>query len=143
MFIIAIDEAKPCKFVYCGVLIEFFFLIGKAFQRDEFNIYLYSLARISHLLVGLGLIGWLCWSLRKQSQPFEDAIEALDAASVTTLAKPVPQLGKTELWIAPLHISDELQLIRSMLVRVMMRAFGLVGKRFSCSVPACFPEIDV
>ena len=121
MFLISINKAKSGKFVDSSVLIKFLLLIGEAAHRDILDIYLNTLARISHLFVRLGLIGWLCWSLRKQSQPFEYSIEALDPAGIPSLAKPVPKLGKTELWIAPPHISDELQLIRSVLIRVVMR----------------------
>ena len=63
--------------------------------------------QISHLLVWLRLVGLLCLSLRKQSKPFENLIKALDTASITAFAKLVPQLGKTKLWIAPLHTTYE------------------------------------
>ncbi len=36
--------------------------------------------------------------------PFENSIEALNTAGITTLAKPVSKLGMTELWITLPHI---------------------------------------
>ena len=121
MFFITVNETHARELVNGGVLIELLLLIGKATHRNIFDIYLNTLTRIGHLFIRFGLIGWLCQSLRKQSQPFEDSIKALDAAGITMFAKSVPKLGKTELWIAPPHISDEFQLIRRMLVGVVMR----------------------
>lgn len=57
MFLIAVNEPKPCKLVNCGVLIEFLFLVSKAQQQNEFNIYLNTLTGVGHLLVRLGLVG--------------------------------------------------------------------------------------
>ena len=122
MFFVAVNETQTRELINRGVLIEPLLFVGKAAHRNIFDIYLNTLTRIGHLFIRLGLIGWLCRSLRKQSQPFKDSIKALNAAGITTLAKPVPKLGNTELWIAPLHISDEFQLIRSVLVRMVMRS---------------------
>ncbi len=93
VFLIAVNKAKSGKLVDSSVLIELLLLIGETAHRNIFDIYLNTFARISHLFVRLGLIGWLCWRLRKQSQPFKDSIEALDPAGITTFAKPVPKLG--------------------------------------------------
>ena len=40
--------------------------------------------------------------------------------------EPLPQFGKTELRVALPHILDELKLIGSMLVRVMVRTLGML-----------------
>ena len=97
MFFITVNETHARELVNGGVLIELLLLIGKATHRNIFDIYLNTLTRIGHLFIRFGLIGWLCRSLRKQSQPFEDSIKALNAAGITTFAKSVPKLGKTEL----------------------------------------------
>ena len=83
------------------VYAELLFLIGEAAHRNILDIYLNTFARISHLFVRLGFIGWLCWSLRKQSQPYEESIAALDTSGISSFEKPEPKLGKTELWLAP------------------------------------------
>ena len=93
MFLIAINKTKSGKLVDSSVLIKFLLLIGEAAHRNILDIYLDTFARISHLFVMLGIIGWLCWSLRKQSQPFEDSIEALDPTGIASFAKSVPKLG--------------------------------------------------
>ena len=122
MLLVGGQKSQTGELVNGGVLIELLLLIGKAANRNILDIYLNTLIRIGHLFIRLGLIGWLCGSLLKQSQPFEDSIKALNAAGITTFAKPVPKLSKSELWIAPPHISDEFQLIRRVFVRVVMRA---------------------
>ena len=93
VFFIAVNKTQARELVNGGVLIELLLLIGKAANRNILDIYLNTLIRIGHLFIRLGLIGWLCGSLLKQSQPFEDSIKALNAAGITTFAKlcePIP-----------------------------------------------------
>ncbi|MEG2378043.1 MAG: hypothetical protein RSC43_06785 [Clostridia bacterium] len=66
------------------------------------------------------------------------------AAGVATFAQSVPELNHAQCGVvAAAHIADELQLISTVLIRMVMRSAGQARKGREGSVVPCFPEIDV
>ena len=137
------EETQAGELIYGGVLEQAQVRIGDAAVRHHLYIHLDTLAGISHLLIGLGLVGWLLLCLRKQAQLPHDPEQALRAAGITSFPQSVPQLHHTEVRIATAQVPDQLQLRLCVLVGVVMRPPGLTGQGLHGPIPACFPEIDV
>ena len=70
MFLISVNEPQPCELVDCGILVELLLLVGKATQRNKFDIYLNAFAGVGHLLVRPGLVGWLLLELAEAKPTF-------------------------------------------------------------------------
>ena len=84
-----------------------------------------TLARIGHLLIGFGLIFLLFLTSRKQSQLLHNPVQALRAPAIASLLQMPPELNQTQARIPAAHVSDQLQLILGMLIRMAVRPFGL------------------
>ena len=107
------------------------------------HIDLNALARIGHLLIGFRMKDSFLLLWRKQPRFAHDPEQALQAAGITSLPQPVPQLHHTQVWITAAQIPDQFQLCRCVLIGMTAGPPGLAGQGFHGAVPARFPEVDV
>ena len=71
------QEVQANKLIYSGILEEPQLRVRNTFAWDHFDIHLYPLAGIRHLLVGLWGIGVLGFGLLEHPQPAHNAKQAL------------------------------------------------------------------
>ena len=140
---IGCKETQTSKFINGGILEQPKFRISDAAAGNHLHVHLDPLSRISHLLVGLGFIGWFLFSLRKQAQLSHHPEQAFRTAGVAALTQPVPQFHHAQLWVPAAHVPDQLQLRLCVLVGMAVGPSGLTGQRLRRSIPACFPKVDV
>ena len=55
----------------------------------------------------------------------------------------MPQLDHAQRWISAVHVTNELQFLLHMLVRMTVRASGLAGEGRHTSIPTLLPKVDV
>lgn len=128
LLLIGPEEAQARELVDSGVLEQAQLGICDTGLGNHLDVYLYSLAGIGHLLVGLSLVSGFLLNTMRKAQSAQHTEQALRAAGITSLSQPVPQLRQAQLWIPAAHVLDKLELLRRMFVRVVMRAAGLAGQ---------------
>ena len=143
MFWVGSQETQASKLVNGSILEQTQLGISNASAWNDLHIHLDTLARIAHLLVRLRFIKLLFLRWREQAQFTHDPEQALRAAGVTPLPQPMPQLYQSQVRITAAHIPNQFQLCLCMLIGVTVRPPRLTGQRFSRSVPACLPEVDI
>ena len=125
LFRVRRQEAKSGELIYSGVLIQSKLRIGNTASWNNFDIHLYSLPRISHLLVRFWYITLFSLFLFEHTKPFHDTIQAFRSAGIASFFQAMPQLNHSQIGIAVTHILDKLQFVRSVFRRVVLRTFGL------------------
>ena len=90
LFWISGEEAQPRKLVDSRVLEQPFVGICQAAQWDNLDVDLDTLTWILHLLIRLGLVGFLPLGLRGQAKLAHYAEQALRTTGVSSLLQPVP-----------------------------------------------------
>ena len=108
LFRVRRQEAKSGELIYSGVLIQSKLGIGNSASWNNFDIHLYSLPRISHLLVRLWNITFLGLFSLEHSKPFHDAIQAFRSAGIAPFFQAMPQLDHSQIGIAATHILNKL-----------------------------------
>lgn len=93
--------------------------------------------------IGLGLVVFLLFLLRRQSLAMKNTPQVLYAAGVPALSHSRPQFLYAQVEVAAAHISDELQLRVYMLIRMESRTARLTRQRLDAAVEACFSEVAV
>ena len=119
------EEPQAGELIYRCILKKSQFRVANALSGYHFHIHLNPLARIGHLLIGFGLIFLLFLTIRKQSQLLHNPVQALGVPAIASLLRMPPELNQTQARIPAAHISDQLQLILGMLIRMAVRPFGL------------------
>ena len=115
--------AKAAVFVYEGILIPFsaFLLPNNADFWDEFDIDLSALARILHLFIRLGNILGI-WQLHSHLASFaQESVKTGNGSGVPSLPELDPEYHQTCIGVPATHIVDELNLLRTVLVGMMVR----------------------
>ena len=107
------------------------------------HIHLDPLTWVIHLLVGFWRIPLFLFLFRKHTHPPHHPEQALRSAGIAPLAEPTPQLYHTKIRISSPHISDELQFLICMLVRMTVWPPGSASQGFHTSVPSGPPEVDI
>lgn len=90
------------------------------------------------------------WGCRVSSAVFEgtcslthDAVETRGTARVAAQFQAIPKLDHAQGGIASAHVTDELQFLLRVLVRMVMGSAGEAGQGFNGAVPSISPEVDV
>ena len=143
LFRVGGQEAQACELVNGCVLVQAQLRVSDAAAGNHLHIYLDPLSRISHLLVGLRLVGRFLLFLWKQPQLSHHPEQAFRAAGVAPLPQPVPQLHHTQIWIAAAHVPDQFQLRFCVLVWMAVGPSGLADQGFCSTIPASPPEVDI
>ena len=141
----SIYKAPAGVFVNGDVLIELLSLsrIDKVDGGDKFHINLDALPWMVHLFIRLRNLFEVGRMDGHDALSFEETVKTGNGAGVTTLGKLHPEDDQPCIRIASAHIRDELDLLRGMLVRMMMRASGTVPEGLDRAVEALFPPVDV
>ena len=74
---------------------------------------------------------------------FEETVETGNGAGIAALHELDPENDETGIRVTPAHIVDELNLLGSMLVRMVMWSSGVFTQRFDRAVEAAFPAVDI
>jgi len=143
LFRIGSQEAQTCELINGGVLEQAKLRVRNAPAGHHLHVYLDPLAGIGHLLIRLGLIRFFLLSPRKQSQLAHNPEQALRAAGIAPLPQPVPQFHHAQVWVAAVHVPDQLQLRLCVLVGMAVGPPGLAGQGCHAPIPAGLPEVDV
>ena len=108
-----------------------------------FNVDLDTLARIKHLFVGLRDVLGVRRFNRRKRKSFKEPVKTGDRSCIAARPELDPKDDKAYVRVAAPHVPDQLDLIGSMLIRVMMRASGMVSERIPGAVITVLPAIDV
>ena len=117
--------------------------IHKAGRRDKFHIYLDTLTRMIHLLIGLGDILGIWGMYCHDALPFEESIEAGNGTGIAALHELYPENDETSIRVAPAHIEDKFDFLRGMLVGMMVRLSGTVTQGLDGAIKAAFPAVNI
>ena len=116
---------------------------SKAGRGDKFDIHLYSLAGTIHLLVRFRDVLGIRGMKSHDTLFFEETVETGNGAGIAALHELDPENDETGIRVTPAHIVDELNLLGSMLVRMVMWSSGVFTQRFDRAVEAAFPAVDI
>ena len=132
-------------FIKRSILIKLlsFCFIDQTTGRNEFHIDLEPLPGIFHLLIRLRDILGIGKFFSQEPLFLKEAVETRDGTFISALPEFHPENNQTSMRIAPTHIPDELDLFRSMLVRMGMGTPGAVTQRVPGAVIAVFPAINI
>ena len=128
-----------------GVLVKAFALgrSDHADSGDEFNIYLYALSGIVHGFIGLRDVLGILRFYGHDTLFLKKTIETRDGAGIASLHELDPEDHQPSMRIAPAHIGNKLNFLRSVLVWMMEGPPGKLSKRFNRAVIAAFPAVNV
>ena len=76
-------------------------------------------------------------------KPSENTPKTGNRARISTLREFYPKYDKSGMRVSTAHVFDELQFLRSMLFRMMMRSSRMFSKRLDRAVKTATPTIDV
>lgn len=117
--------------------------VDKAGRRDEFHIYLDTLSGMIHLLIRF----WDVFRVGRMEGShvlfLEETVKTRNRAGITTLHKFYPKDDQTCIRVTPAHIRDQSDLLRSVLVRMVVRSAGEVAQGLNRAVKASFPTINI
>ena len=125
LFTVRCQEAKSGKLIYSGVLIQSKLRIGNTASWNNFDIHLYSLPRISHLLVRFWYITLFSLFLFEHTKPFHDTIQDFRSAGIASIFQAMPQLDHSQIGISTAHILNKLYFIWRMLRWMVFWTFRL------------------
>ena len=146
MLLKSLHKAPAGVFIKGSVLEELLsdhMAVDQTGRGDKFHIDLDTLSRVVHLLIRLGDIFGVWRMDGHDALSFEETVKTGNGAGVTALDKLHPEDDQPCIRIASAHIRDELDLLRGMLVRMMMRASGTVPEGLNRAIKALFPSVDV
>jgi hypothetical protein len=125
-----------------SVLKQAKFWISDAFAGYDLHIDLDSFSRMSHLLIGFGLVRILLLDCYK---PFtlQYTPEGFDASGITSFPEFAPEFDHSEFGISPSHIMNEFQFFLCVFIRMVMRTPGFGPERINAAVPPLQPEVNV
>lgn len=107
------------------------------------NIDLNALARMGHLFIRLWDVFRIGRFDRKALKTFQNTPQPSNRTRVTALTELHSENNEASMGISAPHIADQLKLLVSMLVRMMMGPTGTIAKRVPSAIIAVFPAIDV
>lgn len=141
MFLKSFHIPPAGVFIDGGILIKAFSFcfIDQTGGRNEFDIDLYPLPRIFHLLIRLWDVFGIGKFLSHDTLLFEETVETGDGAFITTLHEFDPENDQSGMRIASAHIPDQFNLVRSMLVWMGMGTSGTVAQGIPGTIVAVFP----
>lgn len=112
--------------------------VFKTGGRNEFDIHLYMLRGIGHLLIGFRYVFWILGMDSQDALFFEEAVKVWDGAGITALPEFDPENDQAGMGVTASHIQDQLFFLRGMLARVMAWSSGEVPQRFQRAVKRRF-----
>lgn len=146
VFFKSLNETPAGEFVDGSVLEKLFANDLAVFQTgkgDEFHVNLNTLPRIIHLLIGFRDVFGVRWFYSHNTLFSEETIQSRNRAGIAPLPELDPEDDQSGVRISAAHISDQRELLRGMLIRVVMRFSGAFPKGFNGAVIASFPAVDV
>ncbi len=111
--------------------------------RDKFHIYLNVLSGMVHLLVRLGNILRIVKVESHDTVLFEEMAESRNGAGIAALHELNPENHKVGVGVSPVHMHDQFDFIRGMLVRVMVRSSGAVAQGVNRAVITSFLAVNI
>lgn len=146
VFFKSLYKAPPGIFVNSGILEKMFsndLAVDKAGRGDKLHIHLNTLSGMVHLLIGFRDILRIRRMDRHNALLFKEAVQSGNGAGITTLHELDPEDNKAGIRIASAHIRNELNLIRSMLIGMMMGPSGEIPQGFNGAIKAALPAVNV
>ena len=146
VFLKGFHETPSGILINGSVLEELFSNDSAVFEaggRDKFNIHLDTLPRVFHLLIRLRDVLWIGRMDRRKALFFEEAVESWYGAGIAALPELDPENDETSIRVTASHIEDKLLFLRSMLVRVMVRASGTISQGVNGAIKTVFPTVDI
>ncbi len=146
MLLKCLQIAETAVFVEEGVLIIPAFFGSSTDQTalgNEFDINLYPLARILHLLIRFWDI-FRVWQLLRHLSAFtQEAVQPRNGACVTPQPQLYPEYHQTGVWIPAAHILNEFNLIGPVLVWMPVRSVGAILQRLQGPIIPLAPAVDI
>lgn len=146
MLLKSLHKAPSGILINGGILEEMFSddsAVDKAGGGNNLHIDLEALSGVVHLLIKLWNILGVGRMDGHDTLLFEETVKAGDGAGVTALHELDPEDDESGMRVAPAHIRDEPDLLRSMLVGVVVRPAGAVTEGLNGTVKAAFPAVDI
>ena len=116
---------------------------GQAALGDKFDINLYPLAWILHLLIGLWDIFRVWQLLRHLAILAQETIQTGNRACVAPQPQLYPEYHQAGIWIPAAHIPDELDLIGPVLIWMAVRPVGTILQGLQRPVIPLAPAVDI
>ena len=117
--------------------------VDKTGRRNELHIHLDTLSRMIHVLIGLGDILGVRRMDSHDALSGEETVQASNGAGVAALGELDPENDKPGMRVTSTHVFDQPDLIRSVLVRVVMRPAGEIAQGLDRAIIASFPAVDI
>lgn len=111
--------------------------------RNVFDINLDSLTGIVHLLIGFGNILGIWQFHRHLPTLSQKTVQAGDRACVASLPQLYPEHHQPGIGVSAVHVLDELDLVRAVLVWMSMGTVGTVFQGLQRPVISLYPAVDV
>lgn len=145
VFLKCFKIAKAAVFIQESILEPLcrLLLAHNAGLRNKFDVNLYSLARILHLLVGLWDIFGIGLLYSHGVSLSQKPVQSGDRTFVSSLSQLYPEYDDPSMWISAAHIQDELDFFRRVLVGMAVGPVRSVFQRGKGSVIAFAPAIDI
>lgn len=107
LLLIGPQETQTGELADSSVLEQPQLRVGDAGSGNNLDVYLHTLAKTGHLLIGFGMIGRLLFGLRGQAELAQDTEQALRPPGVTSFLQPKPEFRESRVWISTAHIPDK------------------------------------
>ena len=146
MFLKSFHEAPSGILVNSRILEELFsdhFAVHKAGRGNKFHINLNTLAGMVHLFIRLCYVLGIGRMDRHDTLFMQETVKTGNGTGISPLHELYPEHDQTGIRITSAHIHDKFDLLRSVLVRMVMRPSGEFAKGLDGVVIASFPAVDV